>query len=139
MEGYTDVLALDQTGIGSAACCGTALTLQQVGLLGRYVKEIQLLYDKELDKDDLEDVRMWAKSSLEWLRNECRGKLAKALLHMDESRPHIHAFIRPVNEPGHLSYKKYFSGSDNLRKLHQSHEASLNWMRVVSNMIKVAV
>ena len=88
---------------------------------------------KELDKDDPEDVRIWAKSSLEWLRNECPGKLAKAVLHMDESRPHIHAFIRPVDERGHLSYKKYFSGSDKLRKLHQSHEASLNWMGVVSN------
>ncbi|MXZ03961.1 MAG: DNA primase, partial [Rhodothermaceae bacterium] len=47
VEGYTDVLALDQAGIGSAACCGTALTLQQVGLLGRYVKEIRLLYDAD--------------------------------------------------------------------------------------------
>ena len=47
VEGYTDVLALDQAGIGSAACCGTALTLQQVGLLGRYAKEIRLLYDAD--------------------------------------------------------------------------------------------
>jgi DNA primase len=47
VEGYTDVLALDQAGIGSTACCGTALTLQQVGLLGRYVKEIRLLYDAD--------------------------------------------------------------------------------------------
>ncbi|MCY4674848.1 MAG: DNA primase [Bacteroidetes bacterium] len=47
VEGYTDVLALDQAGVGSAACCGTALTLQQVTLLGRYVKEIRLLYDAD--------------------------------------------------------------------------------------------
>ena len=40
VEGYTDVLALDQAGIGSVACCGTALTPQQVKLLGRFVKEI---------------------------------------------------------------------------------------------------
>ena len=33
---------------------------------------------KELDKYDPEDVRIWAKSSLEWLRNECPGKLAKS-------------------------------------------------------------
>ena len=74
-----------------------------------------------------------------WLRNECPGKLAEAVLHMDESRPHIHAFISPADERGHLSYKKYFSGSDKLRKLHQSHEASLNWMGVMSNMINVAI
>ncbi|MCY3629490.1 MAG: DNA primase [Bacteroidetes bacterium] len=47
VEGYTDVLALDQAGIGSVACCGTALTPQQVKLLGRFVKEIQLLYDAD--------------------------------------------------------------------------------------------
>ncbi|MCY4159367.1 MAG: DNA primase [Bacteroidetes bacterium] len=47
VEGYTDVLALDQAGIGSIACCGTALTPQQVQLLGRFVKEIQLLYDAD--------------------------------------------------------------------------------------------
>jgi len=47
VEGYTDVLALDQAGIGSVACCGTALTPEQVVLLGRFVKEIQLLYDAD--------------------------------------------------------------------------------------------
>lgn len=47
VEGYTDVLALDQAGIGSVACCGTALTPEQVRLLGRFVKEIQLLYDAD--------------------------------------------------------------------------------------------
>ena len=47
VEGYTDVLALDQAGVSSVACCGTALTPQQVNLLGRYVKEVQLLYDAD--------------------------------------------------------------------------------------------
>lgn len=47
VEGYTDVLALDQAGISSVACCGTALTPEQVTLLGRFVKEIQLLYDSD--------------------------------------------------------------------------------------------
>ncbi len=47
VEGYTDVLTLDQAGVGSVACCGTALTPQQVKLLGRYVNEIQLLYDAD--------------------------------------------------------------------------------------------
>ncbi len=47
VEGYTDVLALDQAGIGSVASCGTALTAEQVRLLTRYVNEIQLLYDAD--------------------------------------------------------------------------------------------
>ncbi len=47
VEGYTDVLALYQAGVASVACCGTALTSQQVKLLGRFVKEIRLLYDAD--------------------------------------------------------------------------------------------
>ena len=47
VEGYTDVLALDQAGVASVACCGTALTPPQVKLLGRYVSEIRLLYDAD--------------------------------------------------------------------------------------------
>ncbi|MCY4171261.1 MAG: DNA primase [Bacteroidetes bacterium] len=47
VEGYTDVLALYQAGIGAVACCGTALTSHQVKLLGRYVKEVRLLYDAD--------------------------------------------------------------------------------------------
>jgi len=47
VEGYTDVLALYQAKIGAVACCGTALTPNQVKLLGRYVKEVRLLYDAD--------------------------------------------------------------------------------------------
>lgn len=47
VEGYTDVLALDEAGIAAVACCGTALTSEQVRLLGRFVKEIYLLYDAD--------------------------------------------------------------------------------------------
>jgi len=47
VEGYTDVLALYQAGFGAVASCGTALTPAQVKLMGRYVKEIRLLYDAD--------------------------------------------------------------------------------------------
>jgi DNA primase len=46
VEGYTDVIALHQAGVENAvATCGTALTPEQVKLLGRYAKRIVLLYD----------------------------------------------------------------------------------------------
>jgi DNA primase len=46
VEGYTDVIALHQAGVENAvATCGTALTPEQVKLLGRYAKRIILLYD----------------------------------------------------------------------------------------------
>ena len=48
VEGYTDVLALHQAGIENvAACCGTALTEQQVNLIKTYVGNVVLLYDAD--------------------------------------------------------------------------------------------
>ena len=48
VEGYTDVLAMHQAGLTNAvATCGTALTPDQVQLIGRYAKRIVLLYDAD--------------------------------------------------------------------------------------------
>jgi len=46
VEGYTDVLALVQTGIGNVvATLGTALTLDHLRLLRRYADEVTLVFD----------------------------------------------------------------------------------------------
>lgn len=48
VEGYTDVVSLYQAGVQHVvASSGTALTEDQVSLLGRYVKTIVLLYDAD--------------------------------------------------------------------------------------------
>lgn len=48
VEGYTDVMALHQTGVANVvASSGTALTINQVKLLGRYAKRVLLLYDAD--------------------------------------------------------------------------------------------
>lgn len=46
VEGYMDVISLNQAGITNVvACLGTALTIQQARLLSRYAQEIVLAYD----------------------------------------------------------------------------------------------
>lgn len=46
VEGYTDVISLNQAGIENAvAPCGTALTPEQIRLAGRYTKNLTLLFD----------------------------------------------------------------------------------------------
>ena len=46
VEGYTDVLALHQGGIKNVvASSGTALTSEQIKLIGRYTKNVTVLYD----------------------------------------------------------------------------------------------
>ncbi|MBM3699366.1 MAG: DNA primase [Actinobacteria bacterium] len=48
VEGYTDVMALCQLGINNAvASLGTALTTEQVEILGRFTKNIILVFDSD--------------------------------------------------------------------------------------------
>lgn len=48
VEGYTDVISLHQAGIGNVvAGLGTALTKEQLDLLGRYAEEVVLVYDAD--------------------------------------------------------------------------------------------
>ncbi len=48
VEGYTDVISLHQAGVEHVvATCGTALTPQQVRLVGRYAKQMVLLFDAD--------------------------------------------------------------------------------------------
>lgn len=48
VEGYTDVIALHQAGVEPVvAASGTALTEEQVALLGRYAKRLVLLFDAD--------------------------------------------------------------------------------------------
>ena len=47
-EGYMDVITMHQAGFTNAvAGCGTALTSEQVRLIGRYAKEVILTYDAD--------------------------------------------------------------------------------------------
>lgn len=48
VEGYTDVLAMYQAGVTNVvASSGTALTSDQVRLIGRYTKNVTILYDAD--------------------------------------------------------------------------------------------
>ena len=46
VEGYADVLSMHQAGIeNTVASSGTSLTVEQIRLIGRYTKNITILYD----------------------------------------------------------------------------------------------
>jgi len=48
VEGYFDVMAAHQAGIGNVvACCGTAFSKRQMALLARYAKNVILLFDND--------------------------------------------------------------------------------------------
>ena len=88
---------------------------------------------KEIDVDDDSLVRQWTDRTMDWLHQECPGKVAYAVLHMDEGRPHIQGCVLPVDEKGHFNYKAYFGSPDKLGKLYQSYSRKLDSLGVTEN------
>ncbi|MBD2472160.1 MobV family relaxase [Nostoc sp. FACHB-145] len=61
------------------------------------------------DNQKMED---FTNASQKWLLEKYGNKCVRAELHLDESTPHIHAYIVPLNEKTkRLSYKEMFGGS----------------------------
>ena len=85
-------------------------------------------------------VNRWAEKCLNWLErtfnpenreifvcdkegNETvvrADNVKSAVLHMDESTPHIHAYVVPIDEHGHLNAKRYTGERDALIRLQTS-------------------
>lgn len=56
---------------------------------------------------------------MQFLRDECSGgKLVKAVLHLDEHTPHIHAHKVPLDPDGNLNAKHYLGGRDKMEGMH---------------------
>lgn len=80
-----------------------------------------------------DDNLMWAfaGASTKWLQDNYGDKCVRAELHLDESTPHIHAYVVPINDKTQqLSHKEMFGGygrsaSIKLSKLQDSYAAAL--------------
>ncbi|MFS0519617.1 MobV family relaxase [Nostoc sp. UIC 10607] len=76
-------------------------------------------------------MQQWAIASRDWLSQNYGSKCVRAELHLDESTPHIHAFIVPLNEKtGRVSHDAMFGGRGGqgrikLSKLQDSYAAAL--------------
>lgn len=91
------------------------------------------------------DINAWSKRCVEWLQqtfNPPGGMISytdkdgmevtqkinnvkSVVLHMDESTPHIHAFIVPIDEYGHLNAKAYSNGRTALGQLQDSYAQAM--------------
>ncbi|MCR5368394.1 plasmid recombination protein [Eubacterium sp.] len=85
--------------------------------------EIMLTYSR--DKTDI-DIEEWIKRNVEWLQKTFNPKdniintkdgnvvlsdnVKSVVVHMDESTPHIHAFVVPIDEKGMLN-SSYYTGT----------------------------
>ena len=77
------------------------------------------------------DLEEWTKRSMEWLHQtfdhagDGKSNVISAVLHMDESTPHIHAVIVPIDERGRLNASRYTDGSRVFSEMHTSYAKTL--------------
>src|ERR671928_799606 len=74
-----------------------------------------------LDEDEEErekKIERFVERSIEFLRDERNcGVCVKAVLHLDERTPHVHAHKVPIDPEGKLNAKHYLGGREKLRAL----------------------
>jgi len=66
-------------------------------------------------------LQAWLQAAEKWLNDNYGNNILSAILHLDETTPHIHALIMPIRDNGTLSYKAFFDGRQKLRTLQTSY------------------
>jgi hypothetical protein len=59
-------------------------------------------------------------ASSQWLLDRYQERVLRADLHLDESTPHIHAFIVPIDHRGRLNSRALFNGRKQMSELQES-------------------
>ena len=67
----------------------------------------------------------WEQSSARWLKDRYGDNIVRATFHRDESTPHIHAVIVPMNEKGHLNARDYVGDRVKLAALQDSYAEAM--------------
>ena len=73
------------------------------------------------DKQQLEG---WKQANHHWLK-QFGDRIVRAELHLDESTPHIHAYLVPLDEKGKLNCKSIFGDREKLSKFQDSYGAAM--------------
>ena len=73
------------------------------------------------------DLDAWCEGNVKWLKEKFgEENVISAVLHMDESTPHIHAIVVPVNEEtGRLSCREMVGGPKGMRELQESYSKTM--------------
>jgi hypothetical protein len=70
---------------------------------------------------DGQQLDSWKEANKNWLADKFGDKLVRAELHLDESTPHIHAYLVPLDENGKLNCKSIFGGRQKLSQFQDSY------------------
>jgi hypothetical protein len=64
----------------------------------------------------------WTEKSVDWLKEQYQDRVVRAELHLDESTPHIHAYLVPLDDKEKLNCRALFGGTRHtLSKLQDSY------------------
>ena len=61
-----------------------------------------------------------------WLDNEYGDRIVRAELHLDESTPHVHAYLVPLDDRGKLNCRGIFGGRQKLSQFQDSYANALS-------------
>ncbi|MFM2312721.1 MAG: hypothetical protein RLZZ04_1997 [Cyanobacteriota bacterium] len=61
-----------------------------------------------------------------WLNTEYGDRIVRAELHLDESTPHVHAYLVPLDERGKLNCRGLFGGREKLSQFQDSYANALS-------------
>lgn len=61
-----------------------------------------------------------------WLDNEYGDRIVRAELHLDESTPHVHAYLVPLDERGKLNCRGLFGGRQKLSQFQDSYANAMS-------------
>lgn len=88
--------------------------------------EVILTYSPEAKLDEKGKLSGWAYDNIQYLKEQFGEKnILKARLHVDETTPHIHAFVVPIDEKGKLNCRHFLGGADKLHRLQDSYAAAM--------------
>ncbi len=73
----------------------------------------------------VDKLRAWEQLSAQWLKERYGDNIVRATFHRDESTPHVHAVIVPLNEKGHLNAKDYVGDRVKLMALQDSYAKAM--------------
>lgn len=90
--------------------------------------EVLLTYSR----DENVDVEKWKAQSMDWLHKtfdvapDGKSNILHAVFHADETgNVHIHAFVAPIDERGHLNAKRFTGGTRTMQDLQTSYADSV--------------
>ncbi len=68
----------------------------------------------------------WQQTVRSWLNEEYGDRIVRAELHLDESTPHIHAYLVPLDERGKLNCRGIFGGREKMSRFQDSYATAMS-------------